>query len=428
MKALKVKLKNFGAYSHFEAEFSDGNVYIIGSNGAGKSTLIKSFLGGLKGIGENQGGLVGERWQFIGGVGKTADIEWTLRDEVRGIDVVIRNHITKTGNDISFKAPEGSNLDKEWLENLFSVALMSSKQFCSHSPQEQAALLGINTEKFDNEIVALKDEFTLLNRDLSNFGELGDEPERVDEVKIDELSGELDDLIVKQADYESVKNDVEELKDEKAEAERAIIELEEKLKTAKEDFKAGEQSFKEKDAAFKNMQDPTEAIETVKEKIRTSQETNTKHTTWKTWTEKTDKKTIAQEFVDENKKLQKDQVTLKIDYMKTFKFPLKNMGVDDKGGLTLKDRHINENGYSQGELEVIIAKIAVYLNPELRFRMIDDASLLDPKKKSAIQKQLEKEGFQVLWFLVDDKKIDSNSILLKECKQVESYDESDDLI
>lgn len=428
MKAKKVKLKNFGAYSHFEAEFPDGNIDIIGQNGSGKSTLIKSFLACLKGIGKVQGGLVGERYQFIGGSGKTANVEWTLTDSVMGVDVVIRNHISKTGNDISFKSPEGSNLDKAWLEKLFNVALMSTKQFCSHSPREQAQLLGIDTEKYDNEIQKLKDKFTLLNHDLSNFGELGEEPELVKEVKIDKLSTELEGLENEKDNIDELVRSIGNLKDNVSSEEKAIKDLELKLVQAKESLSATKKLLADTKLEFDGTVDVSGRIAEVKGEIFNSQETNKKFTTWKTWNEDTEKKETAQGLVDANKKLQKDQAQLKIDHLKTFKFPFTDMGVDDKGGLTLKDRHINENGYSQGELELIVAKIAVTLNPELRLRMIDDASLLDDKMQPAIQKQLEAEGFQVMWFLVDDKKTDSNSILLRQCKAVDSYDEKDNLI
>ncbi len=428
MKATKVKLKNFGGYSHFEAVFPDGNIDIIGQNGSGKSTLIKSFLACLKGIGKVQGGLVGERYQFIGGSGKTADIEWTLTDSVMGVDVVIKNHISKSGNDISFHAPEGSDLDKEWLERLFNVALMSTKQFCSHSPREQAQLLGINTDKIDTEIDILKTEFTLLNRDLSNFGDLGDEPEKVDEVKTDELAVELGELLEKRTEIRELAQVGVELGQEERKQNKRISDLEEDLSQAKLKLKDIKESLEKNISEVEAFENPAKKIEKVNKKISTAGEVNEKYTTWKTWNEDTEKKASAQSLVNANKDFQKKQLQLKIDHLKTFKFPFTDMGVDDKGGLTLKDRHINENGFSGGELELIVAKIAVTLNPELRFRMIDDASLLDPKKKSAIQKQLESEGFQVMWFLVDDKKSDSHSILLRECKSVESYDEKKNLI
>ncbi len=425
MIAKKLTLDNFGAYTHFEIDFPEGTFDIIGLNGSGKSTLIKALLAGIKGISKNQGGLIGERYQFIGDSGKTAKIEWVLRDEFLKFDVVIKNHISKSTNSISFVAPEGSNLDKKWFDGLLSVALMTSKHFCSHSPREQSKLLGIDTGKFDIRIQNLKDEFTLLNRDLTNFGELGSEPEKVKEVKTNELSVELEKLQTKKTDRDMLIWEVERCGDIIKDYKEKIAELEKELMLQKEGLQSTEGTLKKTEVEIDRSVDPSKEMTDVQEKISTAGETNEKYTTWKTWTEDTKKKADAKTLTDNNKKLQKDQTQLKINYMKNFKFPFSDMGVDDSGGLVLKGRHINENGFSGGELELITAKISVMLNPELRIRMIDDAKLLDPENKENIKEQLEKEGFQVIFFLVDDKKSDSNSILLRECKQVDSYKDTD---
>ncbi len=424
MIAKKVKLENFGAYTRFEAELPEGTFDIIGLNGAGKSTLIKSLLACLKGVSKNQGGLVGERYQFIGNSGKTAKIEWILRDEFLGFDVVVKNHISKSTNSISFQAPEGSSLDKKWFDNLLSVALMTAKHFCSHSPKEQAALLGIDTNVYDDKIKNLKEEFTLLNRDLSNFGELGEKPEKVDEVSIEDLTNKLEEM---QKDQKFLDDRAEAIKtgeEDVGTIEKKIIELEEELKTTKADLESTKASIITNKNNLSKLPKPN--IEEIQEKLRTAGETNKKFTTWKTWTEDTKKKADAKVLTDKNKQLQKDQDNLKVTYMQKFKFPFSDMGVDDSGGLILKDRHINENGFSQGELELITAKIAIMLNPELRIRMIDDAKLLDPTNKTNVKNQLESEGFQVIFFLMDDKKTDTNSILLRECQLVDSYKEANE--
>lgn len=419
MIAKKVIMKNFGPYSEFEAEFPDGVTNIIGLNGAGKSTLIKSFLACLKGISKNQGGLVGERYQFIGNSGKTAKLSWVLRDEVMGFDVVVTNKISRSTNSITFEAPKGCNLDEDWLKDLFNVSLMSAKHFCSHSPKEQAALLGINTDEFDDEIRDLKSEFTLLNRDYNNFGDLSVVPEEVEEVKVDKLTADLDSLMLKDADYDSVKQDIVDLKAEKVEIEGNILELGKQLEIARK--KRGDLiiHIDEKEAGFEKMEDPTDVIAMVKKKITDSTETNRKALIYTQWEEKVENKDAAKKLVDKNKSLQKVVAKKKIDHLKTYNFPFSDMGIDDDGGLVLKGRHVNGNGFSQGELELIVAKIIIMLNPQFRVRLIDDASLLDDKKNDSIVSQLLDDGFQVIMFYVGDKKMDKSSILLRECKMVD---------
>lgn len=421
MKATKVLIENFGAYTHFEAELPEGSIDIIGLNGAGKSTFIKSFLACLKGIAKTQGGIVGERYQFIGPLKSTAKIAWTLHDAAMGVDVTIKNVISKSGNQISFEAPEGYILDEAWLKDLFNIALMSTKQFCSHTPKEQSSLLGIDTDVYDREIKRLKEAFTLVNHDLTGFGDLGPEPEKVDEVKIDELSLELQNLQdVDKLAFDDAIEDLENRQIGVTELLEKIDELEKELAENRSELTMAKGGLEKAEKDLKKTKDPTNEIAELQEKIRTSQETNDKFTTWENWKEKTEQKIDAQDLVDNNKKLQKEQGKLRVNYLKVFKFPFTDMGVDDSGGLTLSGRHINENGFSQGELELIIAKIVVVLNPQLRIRLIDDASLLDPKKDEYIRKRLEDEGFQLIMFYVGDEKTDKNSILLRECRQVDS--------
>jgi hypothetical protein len=419
MIAKKVIMKNFGPYSEFEAEFSDGVTNIIGLNGAGKSTLIKSFLACMKGVSKNQGGLVGERYQFIGNNGKTAKLSWILRDEVEGFDVVVTNKISKNTNSITFEAPEGCNLGEGWLKDLFNVSLMSAKHFCSHSPKEQAGLLGINTDEFDDEIRDLKEEFTLLNRDHNNFGDLSVVPEEVEEVKVDKLAADLEELQEKKEDYEILKSNIANCKIDIENSREQIESLEDQLKNAKKNLADERKELDEMDREFQGVVDPSAEIEQTQRKIKDSQEINEKALVYTQWEEKVKEKDAAKKLVDKNKSDQKAAEKKKIDHLKTYDFPFSDMGIDDDGGLMLKGRHINGNGFSQGELELIVAKIIIRLNPQFRVRLIDDASLLDDKKNNSIVSQLLDDGFQVIMFYVGDQKRDKNSILLRECKIVD---------
>ncbi len=431
MKIKEMLIKNFGAYDEFKAEFSDGITDIIGLNGSGKSTLIKSFLACFKGLNETRGGLVGKRYQFIGSSGKSAHIEYVLHDEILDIDVVITNHITKDTNRITFKAPEGSGLTEEWLENLFSVTLMSAKHFCSQTPKQQAMSLGINTEKFDKAIATLKADYTLLNRDLTNFGDLSTEPEKVEEVKVEELASELQTLRdIDQKHYDKTEEDWLDSTDTITNLKNDIVQLKATLKAKEDLLITAEADETEKAETLEKTENPVDKITKLQGELKTAGETNKKYNTWKTWDDDSKDKAKAKKLVDANKTKQAEESKLKVAYMKKFDFPFKGMAVDDAGGLTLKDRYFNYECWSQGEIELAMSKIAVWLNPELRVRMIDDASLLDAEKKESVGSELIKAGFQVIFFNVSpspDK--DQNVIQLHECRRVDSLEEEkDDLI
>ena len=164
---------------------------MVGVNGAGKTTVgLTSFIAGLKGIAERSTGLIGERFRFIGSSMQTADVEWTLRDEIKKVDIKVKNHIAKQGNKITFEAPPEYPISQEWLDEIFNVAFVSAKHFCAIDSKKQAELLGIDTTKFDNKIAELKSDYTLINREIAGYGALED-VKKVEPISVSELMGEL---------------------------------------------------------------------------------------------------------------------------------------------------------------------------------------------------------------------------------------------
>ena len=121
MKIKELKLRNFAKFTDFEIIFDDKITHLVGINGSGKTTVgLTAIWAGLKGISEKSGSgqLVGERFRFIGSKGATADIEIKLIDEDKKGEVIIKNHISKDTNKITFEASEGYVINNEWLNNL----------------------------------------------------------------------------------------------------------------------------------------------------------------------------------------------------------------------------------------------------------------------------------------------------------------------
>ena len=103
------------------------------------------------------------------------------------------------------------------------------------------------------------------------------------------------------------------------------------------------------------------------------------------------------------------------------KMKIKRLGVDDSGNLVLNDRLIKEPYFSKGELEIMVAKLYMSVNPDLKVRFIDDFELLDEDNQAKILKQLLDAGFQVITAEVGKSPKHKNSILLRECSKVDSY-------
>ena len=94
--------------------------------------------------------------------------------------------MTKDGTEVSFEGPLGVKLDQKWLNDLFDIFMISPKYFESLSSKQQALALGIDLSDHDKKIKALKDEYTLIGRQITEIGTPA-EVEKVDEVKVDDV-------------------------------------------------------------------------------------------------------------------------------------------------------------------------------------------------------------------------------------------------
>ena len=131
MKIDSMKLRNFGPVENLECVFDGQITRFIGVNGSGKTTILKAFIACINGISEKQskGELLGERFRFIGKAGASADTVFTFLDDRDGSKFTIKNHITKSTNDITIKKDSGEDADFEWLKTFFNAALFSAKNF-----------------------------------------------------------------------------------------------------------------------------------------------------------------------------------------------------------------------------------------------------------------------------------------------------------
>jgi len=418
MKIKKLKLDNFVKFTDFEIEFDGKVTNLVGINGSGKTTVgLTAIWACLKGISEkntnNQ--LIGEKYRFIGKDKATADIELTLLDEEKNVEIKIKNHISKNANTITFDAPPGYKIDDEWVNNLLSVAFMSAKNFTQYSPKEQAILLGIDTSEFDKSIKDIKQDYTFINRQIRNMGEIRS-VEKVEKVSISELLAEKDkiDEFNKRQDIQN--NSIAVCKDELEQSMKLLQELYDRIETGKahiEDLKN----------TLKGIQISEDKIDTVEiiNKINNAEEINQKALFYEAYLEKKSEHDAASKQLAQNKKWQEEKAQEKIDYIKSFDFGFDGLSVGDDGGLLLNNRPINDLYFSKGEREIIVAKLHAAQNPGLKVRFIDNFELLDEKNQKGIIDNLLANGFQIITAQVgDDAESKENTVLLRECKHVKA--------
>ena len=412
MKIKELKLKNVGDFEELELVFNNNITRFVGLNGAGKTTILKSIWASFKGIALNDkgGNIIGDRLHFIGKFGSSSDIQTILIDD-NGKKTTVTTKITKSGNHIEFKNEEGEIINDEWVKNILDVALMNAVEFCKLSSLEQSKRLGIDTEKFDKDLQGLKEEYTLINRDFRNFGELV-EIEKTDKISIKDLFDEKDKIqrhnseqAIRESKIERYDNEIRDIKTD-------ISELESKLKEKKERLSNGLEYLNK-------LPKPEESQSTdgVQEKIDNAEQINTKADAYNTYLTKKSSKDIKEKELNNNKDKQSKKESEKLDYIKSFDFGFKGLGVDEKGGLILDGRAIVT--YSQAEREIIVANLARAQNPLFKVRLIDEFQSLDLNNQSKMIDDLLKDGYQLLIAEVGEKKKDSNSILLRKCKVVE---------
>ena len=136
-----------------------------------------------------------------------------------------------------------------------------------------------------------------------------------------------------------------------------------------------------------------------------------------------EKESIKKELED-NKRKQDKVGQERLNYIKSFNFGFSGLEVDDSGGLLLNGRPVKDQYFSKGELEIIVAKLYASLNPDLKVRFIDDFDLLDDDNQIKILDELLKDGFQIITAEVGTKVVKDNTILLRECALVKSYEDS----
>jgi hypothetical protein len=421
MKIKKLKLKNFAKFTDFEIEFNDNITRLVGFNGSGKTTIgLTAIWAGLKGIAEKSNdSLIGERFRFIGPGKASSDIEIVLKDEIKNVEILVKNHITNQTNNITFKAPDGYNLSNNWLNDLLSVAFLSAKNFTMLNSKEQALLLGIDTSDIDKKIKNEKDEFTLLNRDLKNIGNI-DFIEKIEKVSISELLQEKQNIERFNLDQDILADDImkhekllSDLENEKNDLLNKLELLEKRIENGKEKIKTLQQPKQKKDL--------TEIIN----KIENAENINIKYNKYLDFVEKDNKRNSLIAEIESNKIKQSDLKKERIDFIKRFHLPYDGLEINDKGELLLNSRPIKEPYFSKGELELIVARLYKSKNPELKLRFIDDFELLDENNQEKIITELINDGFQVITAEVGEKAEKENVIILRECSILNNKQKND---
>jgi hypothetical protein len=453
------KLRNVFGFGEVECKFKDGANYIYGKNGSGKSKLTLDGLWScIKGIAEQGEKFLASRFQCIGKNSASGDFEYEFTDRADGSTFVIKNHITNAANKITFQKTKGDPIPDSFLDDFLNVSLLSARNFCRMKPTEQALALGINTAAFDANIAKYKEERKIETRMLKELGvpEPVEEVEPVDievlKAKKKEVSAKLNTLYLQNREANKILRQNYEALVEEERGREAMHDIE--MQKRVNDFTAAQQALSTlcsigytggevalficnlpKEAAFASKEIPvpeykeeildSTEIATVDLEIEEAHATNAKAASYLSYQAKLAAIKKREDVINGLNERIEEEEKERINYITSKKFPFAGMTTDDYGGLLFKDRPINEQSFSKGELEIIVAKLAASQNPLFMTRFIDEFGVLDPDNQKKLVNDLIAEGFQVIISIPGERVEHDNAIVLRDCKIV-SNEETDE--
>ncbi len=395
MTVESTEIFNFAGLRHFKVNFDPRITYLVSENGKGKSTIGKTaFFFGLEGIAEKGTHYKG-RGSFVGQWGDEAKTVIKLRDD-KGTYTVTRAMNENKQTEFSVIADDGRALDQKWLDGLFKSLMIAPMDFAPMKPKEQARELGIDTSEFDEKISAKKQEFTFINRELSNFGEIVIPPpcERVD---VSELNRQKNEAIKFNQEQEDRKRALEDKNAQIVNIDYQISELEQKLQIARATKESRLQEL-----AQLPQPEPLKDTTSFDKVMEGLDKQNQEAVLYEQAIEKSRQKEAKKEELEANKLAQKKLQEEKTAYLQSLNLPFLTMTIDDEGGLLMDGKPISEPYFSSGELWAIIPRIIAKLNPEFRYVFIQGWNMMDKKKQANLVSDLLELGFQLCIEVVDE--------------------------
>jgi hypothetical protein len=467
IKMLSAKLKNYGPISELKCKFFDGVTTFVGLNGSGKSKILESIVSCVKGVAKKSGGIVGDRYRFIGSLGKSSDVEYEFIDENTGTTFFIKNHITASSNSISIRTSDGEPIGEEWLRCFMNVSLMSATAFSQLPGKEQAEMLGIDVSSFDNELEKLKQEATELRAQIKSFGdiEVVEKVEKIDIAELNKLEAEIEANLNSQ--YISNRNENEKRRKKNLEVEKEAEDVIKKwhdethkrveLKMFLEDalirlvnngYKGKEvqefiETFPEPDPEPNIVMNKLELIEPempdntelkeIRAQIEAAWENNARAQEYLTYKNIIDDRETLKKRLSENFDARVECIAARNEYLSSHDFGFKGLSVDLNGDLVLSvngenARPLKQPFFSKGEMEMIMARLHIAMNPEFRVRFIDDFECITEPNDEKILKMLLDNGFQVVVAEARKPGKRENEIVIKECKIETEEDEREALL
>jgi hypothetical protein len=171
----------------------------------------------------------------------------------------------------------------------------------------------------------------------------------------------------------------------------------------------------------------------IRKQIKDAWETNALYQEYLAYTKLVAEKAALKKKLEENFDARVECIAARNEYLASHDFGFKGLSVDLDGNLVLSVREDNPRPlkqpyFSKGEMEMIMARLHIAMNPEFRVRFIDDFECITEPNDEKILKMLLDNGFQVVVAEARKPGKRNNEIVIKECKIDKGEDEREALL
>jgi len=463
MKIKNIMLKNFATVNEIQIDFKDGVTYLVGENGSGKTTCglnaIWFVLEGIAKTGKKV--LHADRFRFIGKYGKSAIGQITLHDEKEGIEIYLQRKMTKGATTLKVAASDGRDLGENFVDKIFNIFSINPEGFAMLSPKDQATALGVNTTDIDARKRVAYNQRRELGYDVKRTkGALEENGEavEVEHVDIQELlnrkaeidqknensrnlaQGHRERLYHKAITFNEVQNSLQRKKDVYKDnidtLKGRINQLKKEIETAEVKIKKQETSLAELPLIEKLISTDipmpeVKKIDTskIEEAIGNAQEQNKQASLWDEHKKLEKKYMDAVARHDKKDREYQDLEKERVEYLRSCNLPFSNITINGSGELEIDGRPFNKTYFSKGEILRAGVKMAAATDPKLKYIFVPDAQSIDEKNRETLFAELTDAGFQVVAEMVGTKKKDGdNSILLRESRIVDNYEDKKNVL
>ena len=405
MKVKSIEVSQFKNFEKFGISLNQDVTYLVGPNGAGKSGIgIDALWFILRGIGEKGVVLNGERRLFLKD-GRQAEGTMVMTDGEN--DWTIKRTVTPTTQKLEITAPDGSKLDQSFIESFWNSELLNPISFANLDPREQCKVLGIDTSALDSRIKELKEDFTIINRELKAFGEI-ELPEHVEPVDFSSLSRQKDEILAFNREQEQKARAKNEIRERIKSLDQQISDMETRLAA----MKASRDGLVNDYASSSEIL-PSKSTQEIDAQIAAASETNAKAQLYRNAVKRLQDKEAKAIELKQNQRYQEDAKADKTEYLQKLELPYANLTVSDEGWLLFDGRPIREHMFSKGQLIKLAVRLLGNKDREFKYCYLEDFSLLDEDNQKEIVDWLVGEGYQVVCEVVG-KSFDGDSIIIEK--------------